>query len=1021
MQGKGIIKFFLILLTAVCLMQYLFVLPTRGIEKAADEYAAKMAAKAVPDQKATVERQARTSYLDSMSSEVVMKVPLLKDYTYEDLKKQQLALGLDLKGGMSVILQVDLKDFVHSLSNESKDPILLKALDNAEKIQEKTPGDYVSFFASEFTKAGGTSLASIFGRNEALKDKINLNSPNSAVIAVLRAKATETVDLTFKRLKDRIDKFGVTQPNVSLDAARDLIIVELPGIDNPERARRFLQASAKLEFWDVYRTSDNGISQAMQAANSKLEAILGGKTGEAVSDTTNAAAVPDSSQNALLAAVDTSASKLSSGKGPLFSIFTPNLSTGQQMTAAPSVMGFADKNKMELISSYLNRPEIKTMFPADLEFRWSAKPTKDNTTKKATKTYELYAIKKVKGDKAPLEGDHVTDASANPDPRSGAVAVSLKMDSRGAKIWGDMTTKAAQGGNREIAIVLDDEVVSAPRVQNAILTGDSQITGDFTIQDGKDLANILQIGKLPAKTKIIQESLVGPSLGADNINKSLKSIALGFLALLAFMAIYYSTAGFVSIVALFANFILIIGALSNLGTVLTLPGIAGLVLTMGIALDINVVIYERIREELRMGKSLATSIKEGFKMSLSAIIDANVTTLLSASVMAYFGLGPIKGFAVVLIIGVLFSMITAIIVTRFLIDWLVRKGKDVHFWIPATKNSLTNVNIDWIGMRKKTYMISVIIILTTIISIFTRGFELGVDFKGGYSYNVSFDKNAKIDVEKLRQNLTSAFDGATPIVKQVDVANTFNITTSYLIDKPGEGVDEQVVQKLYNAIKATTGTNESIDDFKNADYTGTKLVSSSKVGATVADDISRSSFKAAFFALLLIFIYILFRFNKWQYSAGAVLGLMHDAVVMLGTFSLLHGFLPFSMEVDQAYVAALLTIIGYSNNDTVIVFDRIREFLHIHKDKPDHEVINMAINSTLSRTIVTSLLTLLVVLVLFLFGGSSVKGFAFALLIGIVAGTYSSIFVASPIAYDLSKSMKIETKAEKKHFSRSVK
>ncbi|HND16798.1 MAG TPA: protein translocase subunit SecDF, partial [Saprospiraceae bacterium] len=510
MQGKGIIKFFLILLTAVCLMQYLFVLPTRGIEKAADEYAAKMAAKAVPDQKATVERQARTSYLDSMSSEVVMKVPLLKDYTYEDLKKQQLALGLDLKGGMSVILQVDLKDFVHSLSNESKDPILLKALDNTEKIQEKTPGDFVSFFASEFTKAGGTSLASIFGRNEALKDKINLSSPNSAVIAVLRAKATETVDLTFKRLKDRIDKFGVTQPNVSLDAARDLIIVELPGIDNPERARRFLQASAKLEFWDVYRTSDNGISQAMQAANSKLEAILGGKTGEAVSDTTNAAAVPDSSQNALLAAVDTSASKLSSGKGPLFSIFTPNLSTGQQMTAAPSVMGFADKNKMELISSYLNRPEIKTMFPADLEFRWSAKPTKDNTTKKATKTYELYAIKKVKGDKAPLEGDHVTDASANPDPRSGAVAVSLKMDSRGAKIWGDMTTKAAQGGNREIAIVLDDEVVSAPRVQNAILTGDSQITGDFTIQDGKDLANILQIGKLPAKTKIIQESLVGP-------------------------------------------------------------------------------------------------------------------------------------------------------------------------------------------------------------------------------------------------------------------------------------------------------------------------------------------------------------------------------------------------------------------------------------------------------------------------------------------------------------------------------
>ncbi len=1020
MQGKGIIKFFLILLAAVCLMQYLFILPTRGVEKAADAYAAKIASKASADEKATIERQARTAYLDSMSSEVVTKIPLLKEYTYEDLKKQQLALGLDLKGGMSVILQVDLKDFLKGMGNDSKDPIFLKALESAEKIQQKTPGDFVSIFASEYQKAGGTSLASIFGRNESLKDRINFSSPNNVVTALLREKANETVDLTFKRLKDRIDKFGVTQPNVSLDAARDLIVVELPGIDNPERARRFLQASAKLEFWDVYRTSDNGISQAMQAADAKLETILKNPAPVAIQDTTGASV--DTSANALLASVDTTKNKLNSGKGPLFSVFTPNLASGQQqMTSAPSVLGFAEKNKKDLILGYLNRPEIKNLFPADLEFRWASKPTKDNTTGKDTKNFELYAIKKTKGDKAPLEGDHVTDASANPDSRSGAVAVSLKMDGRGAKIWGDMTTKAAQGGNREIAIVLDDEVVSAPRVQNAILTGDSQITGDFSIQDGKDLANILQIGKLPAKTKIIQESLVGPSLGAENIGKSLKSILIGFLMIMAFMALYYSTGGIVSIIALLANLIFIMGALSNFGTVLTLPGIAGLVLTMGIAVDINVVIYERIREELRMGKTLIHSVQEGFKHSYSAVIDANVTTLLSSMVMAYFGLGPIKGFAVVLIIGILFSMITAILITRFLIDWLVKRGTDVKFWTPPTKNALTNIHIDWVGMRKITYAISIGFILIGTISYFTRGFELGVDFKGGYSYNVAFDKNAKVNIDELRKNLTTSFEGAVPVVKQVDVANTFNITTSYLIDAGGEGIDEKVVQKLYDGVSKTSGGNFSIEQFKSTDFSGTKIVSSSKVGATVADDISRSSFKAAFFALLLIFLYILFRFNRWQYSMGAIAALFHDSLFVLGVFSLFHGILPFSLEVDQAFIAALLTIIGYSNNDTVIVFDRMREFLHIHKDKTEKEIINMAINSTLSRTIITSMLTMVVVLILFLFGGSSIKGFAFALVVGIIVGTYSSIFIAAPVVYDLAKSLKSESKAEKKHFSRAVK
>lgn len=1025
MQGKGIVKFFLILLAIVCVMQYLFILPTRGVEKDADNYAMKIAAKATPDQKASIERQARISYLDSMSSEEVIKIPMLKNYTYEELKKQQLALGLDLKGGMSVILQVDLKDFLKALSNESKDAIFLKALDNAENAQKQSPGDYVTIFSKEYEKLGGKSLATIFVRNEALKDKINFQTPDAKVISLLRDKANETVDLTFKRLKDRIDKFGVTQPNVSLDAARDLIVVELPGIDNPERARRFLQASAKLEFWDVYRATDAGIVASMTEADKRLDAIL--KHPElAVKDTSSIASndttkLVKKDTSKLAAAKDTSKSKLSA-KGPLLSIMTVNAAGGQQaLVAAPSVIGFAEKNKKNLISEYLNRDEIKKLFPEDLAFRWSAKPTKDNKTGKYTKNYELYAIKKTKGDKAPLEGDHVTDASANPDPQSGSVAVSLKMDSRGAKIWGDMTTKASNDSKREIAIVLDDEVVSAPRVQNAILTGDSQITGDFSIQEGKDLANILQIGKLPAKTKIIQESLVGPSLGAENINKSLKSILIGLLAIMAFMALYYSTGGIISIIALIANLIFIIGALSNFGTVLTLPGIAGLVLTMGIAVDINVLIFERIREELRTGKSILSSVKEGFHHAMTAVIDANVTTLLSAMVMAYFGLGPIKGFAVVLIIGVIFSLITAVIISRLIIDWMVSKNYNLKFWTGSTKDALTNIHIDWMGFRKYTYIISISFVLIGAVSYFIRGFELGVDFKGGYSYNVSFDKNTKVNLDQLRESLTKSFNGAVPVVKAVDVSNTYNITTSYLTESTEDGADDKVMEKLYEGVKGVTGGSLTLEQFKSTDFNGTKIISSSKVGATVADDISRSSFKAAFFSFLLIFIYIFIRFNRWQYSMGAIAALLHDSLFILGVFSIFHGILPFSMEIDQAFIAAMLTIIGYSNNDTVIVYDRIREFLHIHRDREEKDIINMAINSTLSRTLITSFLTMLVVLILFLFGGSSIKGFAFALVVGIIVGTYSSIFIAAPVVYDLSKSLKIKTKAEKKHFSKVVK
>ena len=619
--------------------------------------------------------------------------------------------------------------------------------------------------------------------------------------------------------------------------------------------------------------------------------------------------------------------------------------------------------------------------------------------------YALYAIKKERGgDRAPLEGDRVIDARSQPDPNTGEVLVSLAMDNKGAKIWGEMTTEAAQDNNRELAIVLDDEVVSAPRVNEPILSGDSQIQGDFTIQEGTDLANILQIGKLPAKTKNIQEALVGPSLGQENINRSLQSLLIGFSLVLIFMIIYYGVGGVVSIIALFANLFFIFGALSSYGTVLTLPGIAGIVLTIGMAVDANVIIFERVREELRGGKSMLTAIRDGFQHSYSAIIDANVTTILVAMILAYFGLGPIKGFAVVLIIGVISSLFTAVLLGRLMIDWWTGQGREMSFWTSISEKWFGNIGIDWLGKRKIAYVISGTIIVLGIGSFVLRGFELGVDFKGGYSYNVELIESIDVSAEDIRKELTTAFE-SEPVVKAVDASNTFNITTAYLINDDADDAEDRVMAKLFEGFNQIHGGNLELDQFKSPEGIGTHVTSSSKVGPTIADDIQKSSIKATVFALLIIFFYIFIRFNRWQYSLGAVAALFHDTLIVLSIFSLGYGILPWSMEIDQAFIAALLTVIGYSINDTVVVFDRIREYLNTYISVPKTEVINRAVNSTISRTLITSLTTLFVVLILFVFGGGSIKGFAFALVIGIIVGTYSSVFIATPLMNDFSGDM----------------
>ncbi|NND05073.1 MAG: protein translocase subunit SecDF [Saprospiraceae bacterium] len=1035
MQGKGIVKFFLVIMAIVCLVQYLLILPTQRVESAASERA-QQAAMHYDDQSESdaAAKLARISYLDSMSSEEIFKIPMLKSYTYEELKRQQLAFGLDLKGGMSVVMQVDLRDYIEIISNYSKDPTLLQALDNADEALKSEQSDYVTLFAEAFQEiAGEKTLASIFSRNPALRDEINFETSDGEVVSILRSQANETVDLTFKRLKDRIDKLGVVQPNITLDASRDLILVELPGIDNPERARSFLQSTAKLEFWNVYRVNDPGLMNAFIEADRRLKQIQAGDSvavdsvvaPEVVFDTVwtaNLDSLGNPTGDSTFSVVENQVpDDPFSDRGPLLSVLDLNIPTSQGTAFQLAVMGVADKNKRKEIDEILARQDIKRLFPPDVMFKWSAKPYDDFETGEPTSRYQLYALKKKRGsDLAPLEGDRVVKATSQPDPSTQEVAVSLSMDNQGARIWADLTTKAAQDNNREIAIVLDDEVVSAPRVNDPITGGQSSITGDFTVQEGQDLANILQIGKLPAKPRIIQEATVGPSLGADNINRSLKSYAVGFALLLVFMIFYYGGAGIVSIIALLTNLFFIFGALASYGTVLTLPGIAGVLLTIGMAVDANVIIFERIREELRAGKSNTVAIADGFKHSYSAIIDANVTTILVAFVLVYFGMGPIKGFAVVLIIGVLFSLFTAVLFTRLLIDWWTSRGKELTFWTSGSKGLFSNLSIDWLKKRRVAYVVSGIIILAGITSFFVRSFDLGVDFKGGYSYTIEFDQGADIDAATLRSGLAVYFE-SEPQVKSVDTENTFNIVTDYRIEDDSEFAADSVMQAMYAGINGIVGGNLDMEQFKSGDGRGTHVISSSKVGPTIADDIKESSVYATIFSLLLVFLYIFIRFSKWQYSMGAVAALFHDTLVVLSVFSIFHGIVPWTMEIDQAFIAALLTVIGYSINDTVVVFDRIREFLNTYTKKSKEEVINMAVNSTVSRTIITSFTTILVVAILFFFGGSSIKGFAFALLVGVIVGTYSSVFIATPIVSDLTDDLVAKEVKKKKHFSRAVK
>ncbi len=1024
MQNRNAIKVFTILFAIVCLYQLSFTWVADGVQEDAVEYAntyveskkealisqfqsstndSLLDSAIVNDylQEETVKRE--KYYLDSISSEKVYDI-WVKDYTYKDCQEREINLGLDLKGGMNVTLEVSVVDVIKALANYSKDEMFNTAIFNSQQMQKNSQDDFVTLFEIEYEKLSpNTGLAVLFTAQ--MRDEIKINATNKEVIKVISAEVEDAISRSFNILRSRIDRFGVTQPNIQRLENSGRILVELPGIKEPERARKLLQSTAKLEFWETYEYSE--LLQSLEDANKYLREQVG--LNDTISqeveeilasvedkiDVEETALEEDTSANSLLSKLegdsaisDTSDSQLSfeqfAAENPLYAVLYPNINQDNSPNEGP-VVGFCAIKDTVKLNEYLADVEVMKNFPLDVKFAYTVKPYDSDG-----KFMQLIGLKVSGRDgEASLEGDVVTDARQDFGQFNANPEVSMTMNSEGAKQWKRLT---AENIGKSVAIVLDDFVYSFPTVQSEISGGRSQITGNFTINEAKDLANILKSGKLPAPARIIEEAIVGPSLGEEAINAGLKSFIIALMIMLMYMIFYYSGAGVVSNIALLANIFFVFGVLSSIGAVLTLPGIAGIVLTIGMSVDANVLIYERIREELSGGKGIRLAIKDGYDKAYNAIIDANVTTLLTGIILYTFGTGPIKGFATTLIIGILTSLFSAIFITRLVISRRLRKNKEIKFSTKLTEGAFKNTNIDFIGKRKRFYIFSGIIIFLGIGSLVTKGLNYGVDFVGGRTYVVRFDDS--VDNEKLRSELTTIFidnNGLkyAPQVKTFGDDNQVKITTKYMIDENSINADEVVEEKLNEGLTRMQMSYE--------------VMSSQKVGPTIADDIKDAAVWSVFFSLLIIFLYILIRFRKWQFSLGAVTAVFHDVLIVLAIFSIFYGIMPFSLEIDQAFIAAILTIIGYSLNDTVVVFDRVREYMEMHKKREIEMVMNNALNSTLSRTINTSMTTFFVLFVIFLFGGEVIRGFMFALMIGVIVGTYSSLFVASPIMLDTLK------------------
>jgi len=985
MQNNSLIRVFGVLFALVSIYQLSFTFIASSVEKQADSFAEQTISEAVPNY-LEVRDQKAAAYLDSIGNN-----SLYGFTTYNDAKDKELNKGLDLKGGINVILQISIRDILSGLAENTRNPVFNKALDEADILQKSTDEPYIeSFFKAFDAVKSGEKLASpdIFA-NRTLSDEINFEMTDQETQVVVRRKIDESIVSAFEVLRKRIDKFGVTQPNIQRLGTSGRILVELPGAKDVERVQNLLQSTAQLEFWETYK-NDELISFLIEA-NEFLKTQVDA-TKVAVDEEKDVSSEIDD----LLADVSAQDSISTSATNPILDRIV-----GQGFQGGPVLAQFASRDA-DLILDYLNQPNVRKLLPTQyryIRFAWG-KPVANSDV------IELYALKSNRDNQAPLSGGVVVDALQTYD-QVGNAAVSMQMDTRGARIWEAMTGKAFKEASN-IAIVLDNIVYSAPGVSSgAIAGGRSEITGNFTLNEAIDLANVLRAGKLPASAEIIQSEIVGPSLGQEAIEAGVYSFIIALIFVLGWMIFYYGSSGIYADIALILNILLIFGILAGLGAVLTLPGIAGVVLTIGISVDANVLIFERVREELGKGKGIRKAIADGFNNALSSILDANITTGLTALILFIFGTGPIKGFATTLLIGIGTSLFTAIFITRILVDARNEKGKDVSFSTKATKGLFSNIKISFLQRRKVAYIVSSILILVSLASLSFKGLNEGVDFVGGRSYTVRFEQ--AVNPTEIGSILSNEFGSAE--AKTYGEENQLKITTKYKVDVEGIEVDEEIQNKLFAALQSYLPDGMTYENFINgSSQKQIGIMSSIKVGPTIADDIKNNSFLAVIGSLIVVFLYILLRFQKWQFSLGAVAAVFHDVLIVLGIFSITYTFMPFNMEINQAFIAAILTVIGYSLNDTVVVFDRIREFLAEHTKWDLDTTVDAALNSTLSRTLNTSLTTLIVLLAIFIFGGESIRGFMFALIVGVLVGTYSSVFIATPVMYDTQKKKALEQK-----------
>ncbi|TFV95547.1 protein translocase subunit SecDF [Algoriphagus kandeliae] len=974
MQNKGVIVFLTVVITALCLYYLSFTFVSNGIQQTATEYAT--------DASGNVDFVKRRAYLDSIWREPVYNF-LGADFTYQEIKETELGLGLDLQGGMHVTLEVSPVEIVKGLAGNPKDEAFNKSVEDARLAAKTSTDKYVNLFYAAWQQNNpGRNLSSIFA-TAANRGRISLESSDAEILDIIDTEVENAIERSFNILRTRIDRFGTSQPNIQRIQGTGRIQVELPGVDNQERVRKLLQGVAKLQFWEVAEV--NEIGGAIDAINAAWVADNQGNT-ESEQDSVSMENM--SEEDSLRMALEKQLEQIdplnqSNDISPLYSLIQANYGLAYQV------------RDTVVINRILNNPNYKSLLPRDIKLLWGVKPVTPEGTD--LEILELYAIKTPRGsDQAPLEGDVVTDARQVLDQTS-RPAVSMQMNAEGARKWRSIT--AANVGRR-IAVVLDDYVYTAPVVNGEIPTGQSEISGTFTLQEAQDLANILKSGSLPAPTQIVEESIIGPTLGKEAQSQGIISMVAGLVLVVLFMVAYYAKGGLVAIAALVFNIFFILGILAQLGTALTLPGIAGIVLTIGMSIDANVLIFERIKEELRNGVGLIASINAGYNKAFSAILDSNVTTFLTGAILYALGQGPVKGFAIVLMIGIASSFFSAVFITRVIVSWMSKKGDNssISFASPFAKNALSNISFDFLSKRKTAYLISSGIIIIGLGIAAVNGLKFGVDFTGGRSYIVAFDE--AVVPSELKVGLDGEFEGSVE-VKTYGSNNVLKVTTSYLINEDDDASNLEVEQKVKEGIATVTGFTFT-EDAENLQAGEFAITGSSKVGATVADDIKTSSAEAMIVALIAIFLYILVRFRKWQFSLASIIALIHDTLFVIAAFAIASAF-GATFEIDQVFIAAVLTVIGYSINDTVIVFDRIRENIELRGTGKLVSIFNEAINLTLGRTLITSFTTLIVVIVLLVFGGEVLRGFSFALFIGILVGTYSSIYIATPIVVDLMK------------------